>query len=219
MKIALLGATGYVGSHILQEALQRGHHVSGLVRHPQALPGHSHLHPVELDLLADPVRSGKAMSDHDVVIYAYNPQRQSKAPDIFEQHVRGHKALLAAMQHCNTKRLLCVGGAASLKLASGVEFLDSDQFPPQFNEFKPGIRGTRELYYLLKEHPELDWVFLAPSVVLVDGKRTGNYRTGTDYLLFNDEGVSTISLQDYAVAMLDEAEQAKHHRERFTVGY
>jgi putative NADH-flavin reductase len=219
MKIALVGATGYVGQHVLQEALARGHHVTAVARNPDSLPDHSHLNKSKHDFLVDPRATGKLLSDYHLIIYAFNPKRGSTDADIFEQHIRGHRAFLAAMAYSNVKRVLCVGGAASLKLASGVEFLDSDQFPAQFNEFKPGIRGTRELYYLLREHPELDWVFLAPSAVLVDGERTGSYRTGTDYLLFNEAGVSTISLQDYAVAMLDEAENPQHHRERFTVGY
>jgi uncharacterized protein len=219
MKIALVGATGYVGQPILQEALARGHKVSAIARNPEKLAHHPHMTKIKHDLLDNASTTGKLLSGHDLVIYAFNPKRQSKDPDIFEQHVRGHQAFLAAMAHSDTKRVLCVGGAASLKLSSGVEFIDSAQFPAQFNEFKPSIKGTRELYYLLKEHPELDWVFVAPSAVLVDGQRTGSYRTGTDYLLFNAAGLSTISLQDYAVAMLDEAEMPKHHRERFTVGY
>jgi hypothetical protein len=219
MKIALLGATGYVGRQLLQEALDRGHAVTAIARHTDTLPEHPNMRAVVHDLLADPKATGALLADHDVIIYAYNPKRQSREPDIFEQHVRGHQAFLAAMGHCNVTRLLCVGGAASLKLASGEEFLDSAQFPAQFEEFKPSIRGTRALYYLLKEHPELDWVFLAPSAALVPGERTGKYRTGSDYLLFNAAGESTISVQDFAVAMLDEAEQPRHHRERFTVGY
>ena len=219
MKIALIGVTGFVGQHVLREALERGHTVTGFARNLDKILDQHNLHKVTLDLLGDSLATGLALSGHDVVVYAYNPKRQSKDPDIFEQHVRGHKALLAAMPFSNVKRLLCVGGAASLKLPGGVEFLDSDRFPEQFNDFKPSIRGTRELYYLLKDHPELDWVFLAPSSVLFDGTRTGSYRVGTDYLLFDEAGVSTISLQDYAVAMLDELEKPVHHQQRFTVGY
>jgi uncharacterized protein len=112
-----------------------------------------------------------------------------------------------------------VGGAASLKTASGQEYLDSSEFPADFAPFKPGIRGTRELYYLLQKEPHLDWVFLAPSVRLLPGTRTGKYRVGTDHVLYDTSGNSTISLEDYAVAMVDELEQPQHHRERFTVGY
>jgi uncharacterized protein len=219
MKIVVVGATGYVGKHLVQEALARGHQVTALSRHADALPPQAGLRPVNHDLLQDARATGAQLAGHEVILYAYNPQRGSTAADIYEQHVRGHQAMLAAMAHSDCKRLLCVGGAASLKLASGVEFIDSPEFPPQFEANKPSIRGTRQLYYLLKEHPELDWVFLSPSAILVEGQRTGHYRKGTDYLLFNQDGVSTISLQDYAVAMLDEAEKPAHHRQRFTVGH
>jgi putative NADH-flavin reductase len=219
MKIAVIGATGYVGRHLVQEALARGHDVTALSRHAEILPEQPGLQRINHDLLQDARATGARLSGHAAILYAYNPQRGSTAPDIYQQHVRGHQALLDAMAYSDCKRLLCVGGAASLKLASGEEFIDTPQFPPQFEANKPSIRGTRQLYYLLQEHSELDWVFLSPSALLVEGERTGRYRTGTDYLLYNSDGLSTISLQDYAVAMLDETEKPAHHRQRFTVGY
>lgn len=219
MKIALIGATGYVGEHLLREALERGHEVTAISRHAESVPEQHGLTRLNHDILQNPQATGELLSGYDVVIYAYNPQRGSKDPDIFEQHVRGHKAMLEAMRHSNCKRFLAVGGAASLKLDTGEEFLESDRFPARFEEFKPSIRGTRELYYLLKDRQDLDWVFLAPSAALVPGEKTGRYRQGKDHLLFDAQGNSTISLPDFAMAMLDEAEQPAHHRERFTVGY
>ena len=131
----------------------------------------------------------------------------------------GHKAIIAATKKAGVTRFLAVGGAASLKTASGQEYLDSPEFPADYVPFKASIRGTRELYYLLQKEPNLDWVFLSPSVRMTPGTRTGRYRVGKDHVLYDSQGVSAISLEDYAVAMLDELEQAKHHRERFTVGY
>jgi putative NADH-flavin reductase len=218
MKVALIGATGFVGTRILAELLQRSHRVTALVRHPEALHAHSNLTPHRVDVLnRDSLAS--ALAGHDAVISAFNPGRGSTDPDIFEKHVAGHKAILAAANKSGVKRLLAVGGAASLKTAAGVEYLDAAEFPPEFAPFRNGIRGTRELYYLLKKEPHLDWVFIAPSVRLVPGTRTGKYRVGTDHVLYDANGASTISLEDYAVAMVDELEQPQHHRERFTVGY
>ena len=218
MKVALIGASGYVGSRLLAEALQRGHTVTALVRHPDKVPPHAHLTVKQGDVLkVDEL--AQALAGHDVVISAFNPARQSVAPDIFEQHVAGHKAIIAATKKSGVTRFLAVGGAASLKTASGEEYLDSPEFPADYAPFKAGIRGTRELYYLLKKEPELDWVFLSPSVRVTPGTRTGRYRVGKDHVLYDAQGVSAISLEDYAVAMLDELEQPKHHRERFTVGY
>jgi uncharacterized protein len=219
MKIALIGAKGYVGSCILNEALERGHEVTGISRNMNPVPDQSGLNKVSHDILSDAVATAQLLSGHDAIINAFNPMRQSLAADIFEQHVAGHKAVLMAANLSDTSRFLAVGGAASLLLDTGEEFLESDQFPTQFEEFKPGIRGTRALYYLLKEESELDWVFLAPSAALVPGERTGDYRIGKDHLLVNSEGESSISLQDYAKAMIDEMEDPQHHQTRFTVGY
>ncbi len=218
MKVALIGATGFVGSPILTELLQRGHRVTALVRHTEKLPKHANLTATQVDVLNRDALA-KALAGHDGVIDAFNPQRGSVAPDIFEKHVAGHKAIIAAMNKSGVRRFLAVGGAASLKTAAGVEYLESSEFPAEFAPFKAGIRGTRELYYLLQKEPHLDWVFLSPSVRLLPGTRTGKYRVGTDHVLYDANGVSTISLEDYSVAMVDELEQPQHHRERFTVGY
>jgi putative NADH-flavin reductase len=218
MKVALIGATGYVGSRILNELLQRGHHVTALVRRPETLPAHASLVAKPADVLKSE-ELAKALSGHDAVISAFSPARQSLDPDIFEKHVAGHKAILTAVNKSGVKRFLAVGGAASLKTASGQEYLESPEFPADYVPYKAGIRGTRELYYLLKKEPHLDWVFLAPSVRTTPGTRTGKYRVGADHVLYDANGVSAISLEDYAVAMVDELEQPQHHRERFTVGY
>src|SRR4029077_5227108 len=113
-------------------------------------------------------------------------------------------------------RFLAVGGAASLRTKDGIEFLDSPDFPKEYEAFRGGIRGTRAQYYMRKEEPELDWVFLAPSVFLLPGERTGKFRIGKDHVLYDAEGQSRISLEDYAMAMVDELERPEHHRERFT---
>jgi putative NADH-flavin reductase len=218
MKIALIGASGFVGSRLLAEGLQRGHHVTALVRHPENIETQQHLKVLESDVL-NVDELAKQLAGHDVVISAFNPARQSLDPDIYERHVAGHKAIIAAVKKSGVRRLLAVGGAASLKTAAGIEFLDSPEFPADYEPYKPSIRGTRALYYLLKEERELDWVFLAPSVRTTPGARTGSYRVGKDHVLYDAQGASHISLEDYAVAMLDELEKPKHHRERFTVGY
>ena len=155
---------------------------------------------------------GEMGSDH--------PGRQTAGGDeVTQMHVDGHKAIIAATKRSGVKRFLAVGGAASLKTADGSEYLDSPDFPKAYEAFKGGIRGTRALYYMLKDDTDLDWVFLAPSVFLIPGERLGTYRIGKDHVLYDAEGQSRIFLPDYAIAMVDEMEKAAHHRERFTVGY
>jgi len=218
MKIALIGASGFVGSKVLAEALRRGHKVTAIVRRPERLAPHRNLRAVNVNVLHRD-ELARILAGHDVVISSYNPARGVPGPEVFHRHVRGHRAIIAAAKKSGVKRFLAVGGAASLKTPAGVEFLDSPEFPAAFEPFKPGIRGTRELYYLLKKEPGLDWVFLSPSVMIAPGKRTGKFRLGKDHVLYDEKGASRISLQDYAVAMIDELEHPKHHHERFTVGY
>lgn len=218
MKIALIGGTGYVGSKILAEALRRGHKVTAIERHPLRLAPRRNLRVKKADVLHRE-RLSRILARHDVVVSAFNPRRGTPGPEIFHRHVRGHRAIIAAAKRSGVKRFVAVGGAASLKTPAGIEFLDSPEFPAAYEPFKGGIRGTRELYYLLKKESGLDWVFLAPSVMIAPGPRTGKYRVGADRVLYDAAGKSHISLQDYAVAMLDEIEHPKHHRERFTVGY
>jgi len=219
MKIALIGASGFVGSKILAEALQRGHQVTAIVRHPEKLDASRKNLTVrkadvlEIDNLAD------ILKGHDVVISSFNPARGVAGPHVYDLFVQGHKAILAAANKSAVKRFLGVGGAASLKTPEGIELLDSPRFPAAYEPFKPGIRGTRELYYLLKQEPSLDWVFIAPSVVIAPGERTGKFRIGKDHVLYDDKGESKISLEDYAMALVDEMEHPAHHNERITVAY
>jgi len=218
MKIALIGATGFVGSRILAEALRRGHRVTAIERRSGRLPAHRNLRSVKMDVLHRE-ELARLLAGHDVVISSFNPARGTPGPEVFHRHVRGHRAIISAARKSGVQRFLAVGGAASLKTPAGIEFLDSPEFPAAFEPFKAGIRGTRELYYLLKKEPGLDWVFVAPSVMIGPGQRTRKFRIGRDHVLYDEKGASRISLEDYAVAMIDEAEHPKHHHERITVGY
>jgi hypothetical protein len=215
MKVAVVGATGNLGNKIMVEALLRGHDVTGVARTASAqLAPMPKLKLKDADV-SDVKMLGEALKGHDAIIHAVSPG--PTAPDVFNSFVALHKAVIAAIKASGVTRVLAVGGAASLKLADGTVFLDSDQWPAQFN--KDAVKGTRELMYLLKDEPQLDWVFLSPSVFLEPGKRTGKYRTGKDHILFDANGRSHISREDFAVAMIDELERPAHHRERFTVGY
>lgn len=218
MKVALIGASGFVGSKILAEALQRGHQVTAVVRNPEKIQPDKNLNTKKADVL-NVDELAKLLAGHDVIVSAFNPARGVAGAHVYDLHVQGHKAILAAANKSGVKRFLGVGGAASLKTPEGIELIDSPQFPAAYEQFKPGIRGTRELYYLLKQEPSLDWVFIAPSVVIAPGERTGKFRIGKDHVLYNDQGESKISLEDYAAALVDEMERPQHHNERITIGY
>ncbi|MDG9924586.1 MULTISPECIES: NAD(P)-dependent oxidoreductase [unclassified Pseudomonas] len=213
MKIALIGATGYVGAALLEESLNRGHQVTALVRNPQKLPQHANLDAQPADVhdvaaLADQLRG------HDVVLSAFNPGWG--LADIREQFIAGSRAISAATKQAGVKRLLVVGGAGSLYVAPGQQLIDTPNFPA---EYKEGAEGARQALNLLRDEQELQWTFLSPAALLQPGPRTGQFRIGGEQLLMDGDAPAPISVADLAVALLDEAEQPQHIRQRFTVAY
>jgi putative NADH-flavin reductase len=212
MRIAIIGASGFIGSHVRDEALTRGHQVTAIVRHPEKITVRNpHLTVVKADILKDKV--DELVKGHDAVISAYSASRSS--PDIYNEHVKGAKAIINGVKKSGIKRLLVVGGAATLEVAPGMQLIDT-MSPEQVTD---GMLATKETLYMLREEKELEWTFLSPAASIAAGERTGHYRVGKDQLLKNKEGESKISTQDYAVAMLDELENPQHIRERFTVAY
>ncbi|MGH7229976.1 MAG: NAD(P)-dependent oxidoreductase [Nitrospiraceae bacterium] len=213
MKIALIGATGFVGSAILQEALNRGHEVTAIVRHPEKLKPHPKLRPQQGDVYNED-EVVRLVAGHDAVISAFNPGWSN--PDIYNQQVQGTRAIIDGVKRAGVKRLLFVGGAGSLEVKPGVQSVDTPEFP---KEWKQGSLATREALNLLRKETGLEWSFLSPSADLSPGQRTGKFRLGTDQLLQDANGQSRISVEDYAFAMIDEVERPAHIRQRFTVGY
>lgn len=208
MKIALIGATGYVGSRILPEALERGHHVTAIVKDSERSQlKHANLNLVKADATNESVLAGVIAGD-DLVISAFNPGLD---PDGM-----GTLAIINGVKRAGIGRFLTVGGAGSLLLPSGQRVVDQPDFPA---EWKEGSLRTAAFLEQLRNEQELDWVFLSPAAMLVPGQRTGRFRIGKDHLLTDANGESQISLEDFATAMLDEAEHPRHHRERFTVAY
>ncbi|MDK4198836.1 NAD(P)-dependent oxidoreductase [Pseudomonas sp. HR1] len=200
--IALLGATGNVGSRLLDEALSRGHRVTALVREPARLASRADLNVVAGDA-KDP-QAAKVLSGHDVLVSSL--RFADIAPDTLIDFARA----------TGIPRLLIVGGAASLKLPDGSRLFDAPAFPAEYrSEAGAGIATLDAL----RGVSDLDWVFVSPQMVFAPGTRTGRFRLGDDTLLFDAAGDSHISYEDFAVALLDEVERPVHHRTRFTVGY
>lgn len=212
MNIALIGASGFIGSALLKEALSRGHTVTALVQTPAKLAAAPGLTAVKTD-----VTDGKALAaqleGHDAAVSAFSGHAQ---PDTLDYYLRGIGSIIGAVKQSGVKRLLVVGGAGSLEVAPGVQLLDTPQFP---DAYKPTAEGARKALALLKAEASLDWTMLSPSAVIAPGERTGKFRLGADQLLADDKGNSRISVEDYAVAMIDELEKPAHSRQRFTVGY
>lgn len=213
MKIALLGATGFVGSAILNEALSRGHSVTAVVRDTEKLKPRERL-VVKMGDVYDSGSLETLIRGHDAVISAFNPGW--KDPNLYQDQVRGTTSIIAAIKKAGVKRVLWVGGAGGLEVEPGVRAIDNPDMP---DWVRPGSLATINALEQLRKEPELEWSFLAPSAEMQPGQRTGKFRLGTDLLLIDAGGKSHVSVQDYAVAMIDELEHATHIHQLFTVGY
>ncbi|GAA0319884.1 NAD(P)-dependent oxidoreductase [Sphingomonas oligophenolica] len=203
MKIAVIGASGNVGQRIVAEALGRGHEVTAIAR---KRPAGDPVKGVEWKIadLADPAATAAALAGSDAVVLSVR-----FGDTDFDR-------ALEAVRRSGVKRLLVVGGAASLEIAPGKVLLDQPDFP---DFIKPEATPARAALDRLRGETELDWTFLSPSMMFGPGERTGVFRLGDNALLTAADGKSHISYEDYAVAMLDEIEQPRHSRARFTVGY
>lgn len=213
--VTLIGASGFVGTAILNELLTRGHEVTAVVRNPEKISVTSpNLTVVKADV-ADTASLTEACKGKDAVISAYNPGWTNS--NIYEETLRNYPLILQAVKQAGVKRLLCVGGAGTLFCAPGLRVVDSGVIP---DAIMGGVKSLGEFYLnTLMNEKAIDWVFFSPAGTLEPGQRTGKFRLGKDDLIVDESGNSHISVEDYAVAMVDELEIPKHHYERFTIGY
>jgi len=213
MNVAIIGATGFVGSSVRNEAASRGHRVTALVQNPAKLAAQAGVRAAKVDVL-DGAALTALINGHDAVISAFSGHAHA---DITGYYLEGFRSIVEAVKRSDVPRLLVVGGAASLEVAPGVQLLDTPGFPAQW---KASAEGARTALGLLRQEPRLDWTVLSPSAYLEPGQRTGKFRLGGDQLLVDAATTrSHISIEDYAVAMIDELERPAHARQRFTVGY
>jgi hypothetical protein len=214
MKIAIIGATGFVGSAVLKEALQRGHQVTAIARNTDKIAtGNKNLTAIAADVY-DSASLAKILAGQDAVVSAYNAGWTN--PNLYNDFIKGSEAIQQAVKLSGVKRLLVVGGAGSLEVAPGVQLVDTSEFPEQW---KSGSSAARDYLNTLKKETELDWTFISPAIQLHPGKRTGAFRLGTDQPVFDSEGKSDISVEDMAVAIVDELENNRFIKKRFTLGY
>lgn len=213
--VVLIGASGFVGSAILNELLTKGHKVTAIVRNPQKINVENpNLAVIKADV-SDTNTLINACKGKDAVISAYNPGWTN--PHIYEETLRNYPLILDAVKQSGVKRLLCVGGAGTLFCAPGLRVVDSGVIP---EAIMGGVKSLGEFYLnTLMNEKGIDWIFFSPAGTLEPGQRTGKFRLGKDDLIVDENGTSHISVEDYAVAMIDELENPKHHYERFTIGY
>jgi uncharacterized protein len=200
--IALIGASGNIGGRILSEALTRGHTITGIVRNPDRLSAQPRLKIAQGDI-ANPAELARQLTGADVVVASVRWSDNASQ-------------LLEAVRLSGVGRLITVVGAGSLEDRPGVRVLDTADFPAAW---RPGAEGAARALDTLRAERNTDWVAVSPSFHIGPGERTGKFRVGGDQLLRDAGGDSRISREDFAVAIVDEIEKPKHHRQRITVGY
>jgi putative NADH-flavin reductase len=203
MKIAVIGASGNAGSRITTELARRGHSVTAITRHPEKIAAQANVTATKGDLMDQAALTG-LLAGHDAAISSVH----FLASDPLK--------LIGAARDSKVARYLVVGGAGSLEVAPGVRLVTTPGFPVAY---KAEAEKGAAFLDLLRAETELNWTFLSPSALFVAGERTGKFRLGTDQLLTASDGKSSISFEDFAVALADEIERPAHIRQRFTVGY
>lgn len=216
MKVVLYGATGTIGSRILKELLSRGHKVTAVVRDPSKLKEQDNLTIEKGDMLnADSI--AKLAWGAEVIVSSYGPPSGAQGPDPTKanQLVDATRALIEGARRAGSPRVVMVGGAGSLEVSPGLQIVDAPTFP---DAYKPVALAHRDAFYELRK-ADINWTYFSPAMMIQPGERTGKFRLGKDALISDAKGNSSISAEDYAIALVDEVEQGRHTKQRFTIGY
>jgi putative NADH-flavin reductase len=215
MKIAIIGATGFVGTNLLNELSSRNHEITAIARNlkdsEQENVTYIKADVFNIDELSD------ILKNHDAVVSAYNPGWTN--PDIYNDFMAGSKAIQEAVKKSGVNRYITIGGAGSLFVAPNLQAVDTPNFP---KEYYAGATAARDYLNIIKEEKELDWAFFSPAFEMHQGittGRTGKYRLGLENPVFDENQRSILSGEDLAVVIADEIETPKHHRVRFTAAY
>jgi uncharacterized protein len=213
MKIAIIGANGKIGSRITEEALNRGHSVTGIARNPQGGTPNDKVNWIKANAL-DSAQLATIIKGHDAVISAFGIDWAK--PETYPLFTDMSDSVIAAAKKAGVKRLIIVGGAGSLEVAPGKQLVDTEEFPALW---KQGAHEQRKSLDIFRKEKDLEWTFFSPAIMIEPGPRTGKFRLGKDNPVFDEKGSSDISYDDYAMALIDELEKPQFIKQRFTIGY
>jgi putative NADH-flavin reductase len=209
MKVVLFGASGMIGSRVLDELARRGYAVTAVARHPEKVQAFNGVRVVQGDV-TDPASVAAIARGADAAISAYAPPHTDP-----EKILEGTRALVTGLKQAGVRRLIVVGGAGSLEVAPGVQLVDTPEFPSAWMAI---ALAHRDVLPIIKQS-DLDWTYFSPAALIEPGVRTGKFRLGGTRLIANDRGESRISAEDYAVALVDELENSQNIRKQFTAAY
>ena len=216
-KIAVIGATGFVGTQVVKELENRGYFVNALARNISKISETENVKAIEADVY-NTSELAHILKGNDAVISTFNPGWTN--PNIFEDFLKGAKSIEKAVEESGVKRFIVVGGAGSLYIAENIQLIDTSEFPA---EIKPGAEAARQYLEIIKKNTELDWTFFSPAIEMHQGTagvRKGTYRTALENPVFDEEnGRSILSVEDVAVALVDELENNQFVKQRFTAAY
>ena len=215
-KVAVIGATGFVGTQVVKELANRGYFVNALARNTSKIEESENVKAIAVDVYNTSELS-EILKGNDAVISAFNPGWTN--PNIFEDFLKGAESIEKAVEESGVKRFITVGGAGSLYIAENLQLIDTPEFPA---EIKPGAEAAREYLEIIKKNENLDWTFFSPAIEMHQGTagvRKGTYRTALENPVFDEEGRSVLSVEDVAVALVDELENNQFVKQRFTAAY
>lgn len=215
MKIAIIGATGFVGSTILNELASRNHEVTAIARNP-VNDKKANIKWEKADI-NNTEKLSNLITGNDVVISAFNAGWTN--PNLYTDFIEGSKAIQKAVKNSGVKRFITIGGAGSLFVAPNLQAVDTPDFP---KEYYAGATAARDYLNIIKEEKDLDWAFFSPAFEMHQGittGRTGKYRLGLENPVIDENQRSILSVEDLAVVIADETENPNHHQVRFTAAY
>lgn len=215
-KVAVIGATGFVGTQVVKELVNRGYSVNALARNTSKIEESENVKAVTADIY-NTAELSEILKGNDAVISAFNPGWTN--PNIFEDFLKGAESIEKAVEKAGVKRYITVGGAGSLYIAEGLQLIDTPEFPA---EIKPGAEAARQYLEMIRKNEKLDWTFFSPAIEMHQGTagvRKGTYRTALENPVFDENGRSVLSVEDVAVALVDELENNQFVKQRFTAAY
>ncbi len=213
MNIVLIGASGMIGSRVLQELVARRHKVTAVVRDPSRVAAEPGVTVVEGDVM-NTTAMARIFKGADAVVSAYSPGQGTEG-----RLMEATRSLLASARQAGVRRVLLAGGAGSLLVAPGITVIASGHLPKEWVGIAQAHADVLEMLRNSDEAAGLEWTYFSPAGFIQPGERTGKFRLGKDDLIVDAQGESRISAEDYAIALVDELEKPQHVRERFTVGY